>query len=407
MAAPSLDTIRRYAVARTLFKPTTLHGALERFGFVQADPIRAPARAQDLVLRHRVKDYRAGDLERLYPTLDIEEDFFIVYGFVTRSLGGLMHPRTRNGVSVERRRWSVARRRRAQLLLEFVAARGTAHPREVDAHFMHGKVTNYWGGTSNATTHLLAAMHYRGLLRVAARDAGVRLYAVHRHGREAADARERDARLDAMVDTLVRIYAPLPGKSLSHVIRRLRYAAPQWERHIPAALARAKKRLSLARIDGTDWYWPADEGPRDFDTDDSVRLLAPFDPIVWDRNRFELLWDWAYRFEAYTPAPKRKLGYYALPMLWRDRVIGWANLSVDEGTLRPAFGYVASPPRDKSFATGLEAEVDRIRRFLRPRPAEPCPNPAHDETNSRPGPAGQRPGKLAIEHEPGMPQKSG
>ena len=51
-----------------------------------------------------------------------------------------------------------------------------------------------------------------------------------------------------------------------------------------------------------------------------VRLLAPFDPIVWDRRRFELLWGWPYRFEAYTPVAKRKLGYYALPLLWRDRV---------------------------------------------------------------------------------------
>jgi hypothetical protein len=58
--------------------------------------------------------------------------------------------------------------------------------------------------------------------------------------------------------------------------------------------------------------------------------LAPFDPIVWDRRRFELLWGWAYRFEAYTPIVKRKLGYYALPLLFRDQVTGWANVSVRE-----------------------------------------------------------------------------
>ena len=62
----SLDDVRRLAVARSLFPPTTLKRALDRMGFVQADPIRAPARAQDLTLRHRVKDYRAGDLERRY-----------------------------------------------------------------------------------------------------------------------------------------------------------------------------------------------------------------------------------------------------------------------------------------------------------------------------------------------------
>jgi uncharacterized protein len=77
----TLDHLRRYAVARSLFNPTTLKGAFQRMGFVQADPIRTPARAQDLILRHRAKDYRAGDLERLYSKLGIEEDFFVVYGF--------------------------------------------------------------------------------------------------------------------------------------------------------------------------------------------------------------------------------------------------------------------------------------------------------------------------------------
>ena len=56
-----LDDLRRFTVAHSLFTPTTLKRALHKLGFVQADPIRAPARAQDLTLRHRVKDYRAGD----------------------------------------------------------------------------------------------------------------------------------------------------------------------------------------------------------------------------------------------------------------------------------------------------------------------------------------------------------
>ena len=60
----TLEDLRRYAIARTLFKPTTLPRALGKLGFVQADPIRAPARAQDLTLRHRVAGYCSGDLER-------------------------------------------------------------------------------------------------------------------------------------------------------------------------------------------------------------------------------------------------------------------------------------------------------------------------------------------------------
>ena len=89
--------LRRFAVTRSLFPPTTLQDAIERMGFVQADPIRAPARAQDLTLRPRVRDYRAGDLDARYGALPIEEDVFINYGFVTRRLQQLMHPRCRLG----------------------------------------------------------------------------------------------------------------------------------------------------------------------------------------------------------------------------------------------------------------------------------------------------------------------
>jgi len=366
----TLEALRHFAVARSFFTPTTLKRALHRVGFVQADPIRSPARAQDLMLRHRVKDYRAGDLERRYATLDIQEDFFILYGFVTNELHLLMHPRSYQGVPVEGRRpWSAARRKQAQLLLDFVTERGVAHPRDVDAHFMHGKVTNYWGGSSNATTHLLAAMHYRGMLRIARRESGIRIYAAHQHGPEASDEAERHARIDALVDVLVRIYAPLPAKSLSELVRRLRFAVPQWQGELKGALLRAKERLAHARVNGIDWYWPPDEDIFRRERDDSVRLLTPFDPVVWDRRRFELLWGWAYRFEAYTPAPKRKLGYYALPLLWRDRVIGWGNLAVENGRLQSHFGYVDSPPpQDRAFKRELEAELNRMRVFLAVEP---------------------------------------
>ena len=134
-------------------------------------------------------------------------------------------------------------------------------------------------------------------------------------------------------------------------------------------------------MDGVDWYWPNEENPRQALAPETVRLLAPFDPVVHDRSRFKLLWGWVYRFEAYTPAPKRKLGYYALPLLWRDRVIGWGNLALKSDTvpkynlgtrtrmgtraLTVELGYVAgAPPRDRTFKGELEAELERMRVFL-------------------------------------------
>jgi uncharacterized protein YcaQ len=273
-----------------------------------------------------------------------------------------MHPRSDNGVPADGcLPWPVARKKRAQLLLDFVRERGEVHPREVDDHFAHGTVKNYWGGSSNATTHLLDAMHYQGLLRVVRRENGIRVYAAQQHAPRLEGEAACRARIDTLIDIAARIYAPLPGKSLAFLIRRLRFATPQWDGALTKAIQRAKQRLSHVRISNVDWYWPGDghDAPQD-----TVRLLTPFDPVVWDRLRFELLWGWVYRFEAYTPVAKRQRGYYALPLLWRDRVIGWGNLSVKDGELKSELGYIKSPPRDRAFKRELNAEFDRMRNFL-------------------------------------------
>ncbi|MEQ1749707.1 MAG: crosslink repair DNA glycosylase YcaQ family protein [Prosthecobacter sp.] len=358
----TIDTLRRYAVARSLFAPTSLPAAIQRLGFVQADPIRAPARAQDLTLRHRVKNYRAGDLEQRYAELAVEEDFFVNYGFLTRGTQALMHPRTPSTA------WTKAQSARAEAVLAFVQEHGVVHPREVDAHFAHGRVSNWFGGSSNASTQLLDDMHYRGLLRIAARSGGVRTYAVADPLPQIAASPE--LAMDALVDVIVNKYAPLPERSLRELIGRLRGGAPQWAAQRTAAFARAKTRLPNAEVDGITWYWPLGESPSakryDARQSDAVRLLAPFDPVVWDRRRFELLWGWAYRFEAYTPAAKRIRGYYALPMLWRDQVIGWGNLSVQNGKLHTTLGYVTGEaPRDKAFSAALDDELARMADFLR------------------------------------------
>jgi len=357
MPSITLDQLRHHAIARSLFKPTTLPRAIQRLGFVQADPIRAPARAQDLTLRHRVAGYRAGDLERRYARLPIEEDYFVNYGFLPRATQALMHPRT------ARRAWPKATWAKAHAVLDFVRERGVVHPREVDQAFDHGKTRNWFGGSSNASTQLLDGMHYRGLLRVARREGGVRLYAVRAPAAEEVDPQ---AALDALVDVVVAKYAPLPERSLSELVSHLGLGAPQWMPHRRAVLQRALQRLPQARVDGLRWLWPEGENPasRRHRLDDQLRLLAPFDPIVWDRRRFELFWGWAYRFEAYTPAPKRVRGYYALPLLWQGDVKGWGNLSVDGGRLQAQVGWHERAPQGRAWKPALEAELARCATFL-------------------------------------------
>ncbi len=354
----TLRHLRDHAVSRSLFAPTTLARAIERLGFVQADPIRAPARAQDLTLRHRVKDYRAGDLERRYSELAIEEDHFINYGFLPRRHLSWMVPRA------PRRPWSAATRARVDDVLALVRERGEAHPREVDAELAHGMVKNAWGGSSKATTHLLDAMQYCGLLRVARREAGIRIYALREAASLDASPAERAA---ALLSIAIGKYAPLPSTSLGGLATRLRQSTPQLAKEMGNAVACARVELPRARVSGVDWYWPVGESPAASESSECVRLLTPFDPVVWDRQRFELFWGWAYRFEAYTPAPKRKLGYYALPLLWRHEAIGWANVSTAGSELDVDMGYVSGrAPKEPAFARGLDVELERLRAFLRP-----------------------------------------
>ena len=100
-----------------------------------------------------------------------------------------------------------------------------------------------------------------------------------------------------------------------------------------------------------------------------VRFLAPFDPIVWDRARFEHLWGWAYRFEAYTPVKKRVRGYYAMPMLWGSDVMGCGpTRPSSQAKLDVKVGFINARPRGAEFRRELDAEIARLAEFLEPPP---------------------------------------
>ena len=354
--------LRTHVVRRSLFAPTTLADAVARLGFVQADPIRAPARAQDLILRHRVSGYRAGDLEGAYPALGLDEDVLYAYGFVTPEVRRLLHPGAIEPPA------GLARE-----VLAYARAAGPVrgvHPAEVAAQFGTAAERNAWGGQSRTTTHALQHLHAIGLLRVARRARGVRVYAVPPDAGLTHDLSPAE-RLRGVALWLARLFAPLPEASLRRVLRYV----PFVKRHIPMAALHAlvaellrAGALEAGVVDEVTWLWPPDASPEaPVTVPRAVRFLAPFDPVIWDRARFEQLWGWAYRFEAYTPAVERERGYYALPVLWADRVIGWANVAQRGGQLDVDLGFVGTRPSGAAFGRALDAEIARIETFLTAR----------------------------------------
>ncbi len=384
---PDLSVIaaRRHAINQSLFAPTTLQGAIDRLGFVQADPIRSPARAQDLILRHRVDGYRAGDLEREYPSLDVEEDYLYAYGFLSRPVWNLLHPRSHSRM-----------RAFEQKVLETVRGLGEVHPAALEAHLGRRRVVNAWGGYSKATTRALEDLHYRGLVRIARRENGIRVYKPAAAPDGAPDqGLSPSDRLRALVIVVARIFAPSRERTLNAIVARYRSLGDP--RDMVKQLVKAGE-LHRKAIDGVGYVWPtgdvADEAAPLL-----VRFLAPFDPVVWDRARFEQLWGWQYRFEAYTPIPKRIRGYYAMPMLWGEDFVGWVNADSrgakgamgakgaigasgalglsgrsSSGLVRAKadarvdvkVGFLNKRPRDREFAHELDAEVARLEAFLLP-----------------------------------------
>lgn len=383
-----LSELRQRAIAHTLFAPTTLAEAIDRLGFVQADPIRAPARAQDLILRHRVSRYRVGDLERHYPSLPVEEDLLYAYGFLPRSVSQWLHPRGTSDLD-----------ELEQAVLAVIGENGPTHPADLAARLGHDRVVNAWGGYSKATKTALERLHFRGLLRVVRRDNGIRVYEVAPPRPEAARARPNEVagtsrheaggasrrqaaggsaaeaagpdphnhRLGRLLIVVTNVLAPVAEPTLRTVAAQLQRSltgAPDHRvaRQVLGALFEAGELLRET-VDGAAYVSPV-PAPEAAVPPARVRFLAPFDPLVWDRRRFEHLWGWLYRFEAYTPPALRVRGYYALPVLWRDQVIGWANAAVTDGRLQVELGYADRRPTGGAFTREAKAEAARLATFL-------------------------------------------
>jgi uncharacterized protein len=355
-ADPAIARLRRYAVARSLFASLELGAAVDRLGFVQIDPIRAPARAQDLILRHRAIDYRNGDLHRRYAELGLTEDHLHVYGIMPGNVRALIQPRTLAA------RWHVEREypRLAPKIMAHVRRHGPTHPRDLQRALGKTSVVNAWGGQSSATTRVLEALHYRGALRIAHRVQGTRVYELAPESpRRAASA----LRAEGILALLLHVYAPLSVntlRELAHMALGDTLAATRRNAAIDHYVDNAA--VSRQELDHVVYLWPLVESG-DGEPTTAVRLLAPFDPVVWDRRRFEHLWGWPYRFEAYTPPKKRRFGYYALPILWQDSVVGWANIGIDHDALVVGLGF-AAPPRARAFRRELDAELARLATFL-------------------------------------------
>jgi uncharacterized protein YcaQ len=187
----------------------------------------------------------------------------------------LLHPRGA-------RTWDAKMQARAQEVLDFVRRRGYTYPKDVQAHFDHGSIKR-WGTDLNVSKHLLEGLHYRGLLRVARREAGTRVYEAIDHPPQNDSPDARLARAGQLLDLVVELYAPMPAASLGYLCLLLRNGVPHLASEVRQIRENAQSRYAHAKVDGLLWFWPHGENPsagtRSTTSCASSRLSTPWSGI--------------------------------------------------------------------------------------------------------------------------------
>jgi uncharacterized protein YcaQ len=361
-----LDPPHAEATMRTLLR------AVRRTGVLQIDSVNVLQRAHYMPLYSRIGPY---DIDLLHRAAGrrprrLVEYWAHVAAFMPVELWPLMRHRMeryrRDGhawVGMPERRELVAS------LLAEIAERGPSTSRELDEGLPGEKVD--WGWNWSETKRALEYLFLAGELAIAGRTPQFeRLYDLPQRVLPAEALAAPTPSADEAYRELVRRAAMSEGVATARCLAdyyRLRQQPAAGVASVRTAADELVEcgELMPVRIEG--WSRPAylhrdARLPRRVDVS---ALLSPFDPVVWERDRTEALFDFVYRIEIYTPQHKRVHGYYVLPYLLGDRIVARVDLKADRraGVLR-ALSAWAEPAAPAETAERLAAELGRMAGWL-------------------------------------------
>ena len=360
MLTISALTARRFMQLATGLdgKFTNVGAALDHLGFVQIDPINVCGRMQDHILRHRVVGYREDDwLTHLHSPpqrtafehhLPDSSNLAILPLDAWPHLQRTMQARARSD-STWSGKLTAAEKKLAAAVLARMAAEGPLCSQDIESG--RKAKTHAWDSTTLAKS-TLQKLFFHGRILIARRDANRRYYDLPEHllpassldapipteaetTRWLALLKLRQRRLAALKAAELRAIADevIPLGIKDNVTPRLHSLCSDSD-VLEIAVSTAKVALKPL-------------------------LLAPLDPVIYDRRVTESVWAFDYRWEVYVPPQKRVRGYYALPLLHNHRFIGHADLKADRG-----HGKLDVISQQTTSATHARSAVKSLALFL-------------------------------------------
>jgi uncharacterized protein YcaQ len=364
----SNERARRLAVLGQLLalpRPRSILDVVRRLFFVQMDPTSSVARTEHLVLWSRLGErYRISELEDL---LWRDKELFEFNAYILPTSDYALH-------RPSMRRWPRGHGTRGEYIASWLRANaafrrhvlrrlrddGPLRTRDIENRAAEGWRTGGWNDDGRDTAMMLEVLWRRGEVMIVGRDGQQRLW----------DLAER--RLP--------VHRPraAPEVALEFLERRLRaagvgqpriFAQMDWDR--PPGWERALARLERegiavpVRIDGLRGTWYAHGELLEKRFRGRAALLSPFDQLIHDRARTAGLFDFRYRLEIYVPPAKREYGYFVLPVLFEDRLVGRVDPAFDrKGNVLRVRQVWAEPGAPGTAGEAIAGEIPSLARWL-------------------------------------------
>jgi uncharacterized protein len=359
MAARTSNRLRRIALeAQGLMRAAPFgrgvdatHRALEQLGYVQIDTISIVARAHHHTLWNRVPNYRPTHLDRLVGSRRAFEYWFHAAAYLPMRDYRFALPRM-HALRRGERHWFAKNRKLMKAVLDRIRSEGPLMARDFEAPKRANQGWWDWKPAKRA----LEQLFMQGDLMVSSREGFQKVY----------DLTERV--LPANVDTSLPTLDEIAAHLLDSALRAHGFASPKEITYLRrgAALRKALRTQIEARVSdgalvpiGAHYARPELLDATVPRVPSRVRLLSPFDNAVIQRDRNVSVHDYDYQLECYVPAPKRRFGYFCLPILYRDRFVGRVDCKAQRASRRLDLLHLhlerEIPDRDRFIAAFAEA----------------------------------------------------